>query len=200
MTVEKKKKSFRLGRRGIVFVALILLIFASLEIYTQTYVQVFTLPVVTEENAQSFMQQSARGSPDSFYKMDTYNFSSSGCSWLLVLETLKNTSVPENSAFVDIFKVKQNGSFFVLSTDLVILSVRALSQDAQSSGQFEAMFDGIFNNNNYTIARIDYFSPGPGTYDAVFNLTVGIYQRTLVGLIPKEQVTIPMNTTLCSAE
>jgi hypothetical protein len=197
MSVEKKKtKGFHLGRRRIAFVALILLIFASLEVYAQTYVQIHSLSVVTEENAQSFAQQSIGGS-DSFFKIDTYNFSSSGCRWLLILETLKNTTNPENWAFVDIFKTEQNGSYFVSSIDLLILDVKGQYKNSNEQGEsFDITLDHIFDNSNYTTVRIIYTWFSTGISDAVFNLTVRVYQRTLIGLIPKEQVTIPLNTTI----
>jgi hypothetical protein len=197
MSVEKKKtKGFRLSRRRIAFVALILLIFASLEVYAQTYVQIHSLSVVAEENAQSFAQQSIGGS-DSFYKMDMYNFSSSGCRWLVILETLKNTTNPENNwAFIDIFKTEQNGGFFVSSTDLLILDVRGQYKNANQQWELFDMTLSTFDNNNYTTVRIIYDWFPTGISDAVFNLTVRVYQRTLIGLIPKEQVTIQLNTTI----
>lgn len=149
MSVEKKKtKRFHLGRRRIAFVALTLLIFASLEVYAQTYVQIHSLSVVAEENAQSFAQQSIGGS-DSSYKMDMYNFSSSGCRWLVILETLKNTTNPENNwAFIDIFKTEQNGSFFVSSTDLLILDVRGQYKNANQQRELIDVTLSTFDNDN----------------------------------------------------
>jgi hypothetical protein len=191
---KKKTKGLRLGRRRIAFVALILLIFASLEVYAHTYVQIHSLPVVTEEKIQSYAQRFE--GPDSVYKLDTYTFSSSGCRWLLLWETRKNTSTSENLDFVDIFKVEQNGSFFVINTDLLILDVRDQYKNDYRQGEFGPRLDGIFDYNNYTAVRIAYDWSVVGIYDAVFNLSVRVYQRTLIGLIPKEQVTIPLNATI----
>jgi hypothetical protein len=100
-------------------------------------------------------------------------------------------------AFVEIFKTQQNGSFFVLSTDLLIVDARCQYQNANQQAEFFGMDETTtFDYNNYTTVRMIYSYFTTGLSDVVFNLTVRVYQRTLIALIPEEQVTIPLNTTL----
>ncbi len=49
---------------------------------------------------------------------------------------------------------------------------------------------------NYTAISVYYTLGEQGTYQISFNLHLRIYQRTLLGLIPKEDVTIPINATV----
>ena len=189
---EKKVKVFR--HKKIIAITVTIVVLASLEIYAQTYVQIHVLPVVSEADAQNFAWQEMGGS-NSFYKLNNFTFLSNGCRWLLILETEKNSTVIDQWTFIDIFKIEQNGSFLVYGTDLQILGVTVQYINAPEQG---GIFPTVntFDNNNYTVVRVIYLWSQQGTSGALFNLTVGVYQRTLIGIIPKGQVTIPLNTTL----
>jgi hypothetical protein len=56
--------------------------------------------------------------------------------------------------------------------------------------------DEITYGSNYTAIRIDYELGEIGTYQINFDLQVRVYQRTLLGLIPKEDITIPIDATV----
>jgi hypothetical protein len=196
MVVEKGKTKLVLFRhKRIVAIVLILLVLVSVEVYAQTYVQIINLPVVSEADARNFAWQEIGGS-DSFFKLDNFSFSSSGCCWLLILETEKNATIPtECWAYIDIFKIEQNESFLVFGTDLQILDVTVQYINAPEQGGIFPTVD-TFDYNNHTVVRVIYDWLKQGTSGALFNLTVRVYQRTLIGIVPKEQVTIPLNTTL----
>ncbi len=197
MEKEKKARVALFSHKTIIALTVTILVLASLEIYAQMYVQIHNLPIVSEANAQNFVWQEIEG-PTSFFKLDNFTFSSNGCRWLLILATLKNGTAPTYWTFIYIFKIEQNGSFLVYGTDLQILGVTVQYTNAPEQG---GIFPTVntFDNNNYTVVRVihDWFKLG--TSGALFNLTVGVYQRTLIGIIPKEQVTIPLNTTLTLA-
>jgi hypothetical protein len=171
------------SRKKIALVILILVVLASLEVYAHTYVQVHGLPVVSEAEVQI-----------SFSNLQYYTgnsaFSSSGCRWLV--GWLVRRPAPQNG-YVSFFKTEQNGSYFVLNTDFVVLGLEAKSNNTSS---FSAHMDGIDYESNYTAIRIDYELGEIGTYQINFELHLRIYERTLLGLIPKEDVTIPINATV----
>jgi hypothetical protein len=191
---EKKVKADLFRHKKIIAITVTIVVLASLEIYAQTYVQIHVLPVVSEADAQNFAWQEMGGS-NSFFKLDNFTFSSNGCRWLLILETEKNSTVIDQWTFIDIFKIEQNGSFLVFGTDLQILGVTVQYINAPMQGGISPTVN-TFDNNNYTVVRVIYLWSQQGTCGALFNVTVGVYQRTLIGIIPKEQVTIPLNTTL----
>jgi hypothetical protein len=162
---------------------LILVILVSLEVYGHTYVQIHGLPVVSEEEVQTRFS-------DLLYYTGNSAFSSSGCRWLV--GWLVRRPAPQNG-YVSIFKTEENGSYFVLNTDFVILGLEATSNNTSS---FSAHLDEIDYESNYTAIRIDYELGEIGTYQINFELHLRIYERTLVGLIPREDVTIPINATV----
>jgi len=164
-------------------VALALIIFTSIEVYAHTYVQIHGLPVVSEEEVQ------IRFSNLQYYT-GTSSFSSSGCRWLV--GWLVRRPAPQNG-YVSIFKTKQNGSYFVWDTNFVVLGLEATSNNTSS---FSAHLDEIDYESNYTAIRIDYELGEQGTYQINFELHVRIYERTLLGLIPKEDIAIPINATV----
>jgi hypothetical protein len=192
---EKKVKVDLFRHKKIIAITVTVVVLVSLEIYAQIYVQIHILPVVSEVDAQNFAWQEIGGS-NSFYKLNNFTFLSNGCRWLLILETEKNSTVPTDQwAFINIFKIEQNGSFLVYGTDLQIIGVTVQYINAPEQG---GIFPTVntFDYNNYSVVRVIYDWFQQGTSGALFNLTVGVYQRTLIGIIPKGQVTIPLNTTL----
>jgi len=181
---ENKANVHRFGRRKIALAALLLIIFTSIEVYAHTYVQIHGLPVVSEEEVHRFSisyWQNYTG---------TSTFSSSGCRWLV--GWIVRRPAPQYG-YVDIFKTEQNGSYFVLGTDLLILGLEATSNHTSS---FWAHMDEIDYESNYTDIRIDYELGEIGTYQINFELHVRVYERTLIGLIPKEDVAIPISATV----
>lgn len=180
---ENKTNLRRLGRHKIALVALSVIVFASIEVYAHTYVQIHGLPVVSEEEVQTRFS-------NSLYYTGNSAFSSSGCRWLV--GWLVRRPAPQ-WGYVDIFKTEQNGSYFVLNTDFVVLDVEATSNNTSS---FSAHMDEIDYESNYTAISIDYELGEIGTYQINFTLHVRVYERTLLGLIPKEDVTIPINATV----
>ena len=170
-------------RKKIALVTLILVILASLEIYAHTYVQIHGLPAVSEEEVQ------IKFSNSQYYTGNSY-FSGSGCRWLV--GWLVRRPAPQNG-YVFIFKTEQNGSYFVLSTDFVVSGLEATSNNTSS---FSAHIDKIDYESNYTAIRIDYELWEQGTYQINFVLYLKIYERTLLGLIPKEDIAIPIDATV----
>jgi hypothetical protein len=158
-------------------------ILASLEVYAHTYVQIHSLPVVSEDEVQTQFSNSQ-------YYTGNSSFSSSGCRWLV--GWLVRRPAPQNG-YVSIFKTEQNGSYFVLGTDLLILDLKASSNN---TSYFWAHMDEIDYESNYTAIRINYDLGEIGTYHINFDLHVRVYQRTLLGLIPTEDITIPINATV----
>jgi hypothetical protein len=180
---DAKAKVHLSRRKKIALGVLILVTLVSLEVCAHTYVQIHGLPVVNEEEVQTIFS-------NLLYYTGNSAFSSSGCRWLV--GWLVRRPVPQNG-YVSIFKTEQNGSYFVLNTDFVILGLEATSNNTSS---FSAHMDEIDYESNYTAIRIDYELGEIGTYQINFELHLRIYERTLVGLIPKEDVTSPINATV----
>ena len=180
---ENKVNVHRFGRRKVALIALLLIIFTSIEVYAHNYVQMHGLSVVSEEEVQTEFS-------NLLYYTGNSAFSSSGCRWLV--GWLVRRPAPQNG-YVTIFKTEQNGSYFVLNTDFVILGVEATSNNTSS---FSAHLDEIDYERNYTAIRIDYELGEQGTYQINFTLHFRVYERTLLGLIPKEDITIPINATV----
>jgi len=180
---ENKTNLHRFGRRKIALIASALIIFTSIEVCAHVYVQIHGLPVVSEEEVQTRFL-------DSRYYTGSSAFSSSGCRWLV--GWLVRRPAPQNG-YVYIFKTEQNGSYFVLSTDFVVLGLEATSNNTSS---FSAHMDEIIYESNYTAIRIDYELGEQGTYQINFELHLRVYERIPLGLIPKEDIEIPINATV----
>jgi hypothetical protein len=179
---ENKAKVHRFGRRKTALAALLLIIFTSTVVYAHVYVQIHSLPVVTEEDVHRFSNWQ--------YYTGTSTFSSTGCRWLV--GWIVRRPAPQ-FGYVDIFKIEQNGSYFVLGTDISVLGLEATSNHTSN---FWARMDEIDYESNYTDIRIDYEFGEIGTYQINFELHVRVYERTLLGLVPKEDVSIRMNATI----
>jgi len=154
----------------------------AVEVYAHTYVPIHGLPVVTEEAVHRFLDwQNPTGG---------YTVSQSGCRWFI--GWIIRRPIPR-FGYIYIFKVEQNGSLLVLQKDLHILE---LTSTSNNTGNFVATVDEISYAGNYTSIRIDYDFGEIGTYQVSLSLRVNVYERTLVGLIPKEEVTIPINALI----
>lgn len=173
---------FRFINKRLAVVVLILVIFMLLDVYAHTYVQIHSLSVVTEEEIHSFLDwQNPTG---------TYTFSKSGCRWFV--GWIIRRPAPR-FGYVYIFKIEQNGSLFALQKDLLILE---LTSTSNNTGNFFAHLDEIYYAGNYTNISIDYDFGEIGTYQISLSLHVRVYERTLLGLIPQEEITIPINVTI----
>ena len=184
METKKKVTTLRINRRLIAISALIIAALVILEIYAHTYIELHHLPTITETEAFKL-------SPSNYTA--TYTFTSSGGRWL-TLWKIEKPSPSVNFAWVYLFKIEQNGSFFIPNIDLVILELKPTSNS--TGGHFWAEIDGILYESNRTIIRIQFYLGEIGTYQIDFGLRVKIYEETLLGLIPKEEIKIPMNATL----
>jgi len=179
---KKKTKMGSFSNKRIAVIIVILVTFTSLEVYAHTYVQIHDLIVVTEEDARKFLTwQDPTG---------TYKFSKSGCRWFI--GWIIRRPAPQ-FGYVYIFKIEQNGSFLVSYKDLLILGLEVTSNITDN---FLAHLDEIYYASNHTEIRIDYNFGEIGTYQISLGLHVRVYERTLLGLIPQEKVTIPMNATI----
>jgi hypothetical protein len=180
---EAKAKTHLSARKKIALVVLILVILVSLEVFAHTYVQIHSLPVVSEEEVQTIFS-------NPLYYTGSSAFSSNGCRWLI--GWLVRKPAPQNG-YVSIFKTEQNGSYFVLNTDFAVLGLEATSNNTSS---FSMTIYEIIYESNYTAIRIDYELGEQGTYQINFELHLRVYERTLLGLIPKEDIAIPINATV----
>ncbi|MDH5448897.1 MAG: hypothetical protein OEY24_04185 [Candidatus Bathyarchaeota archaeon] len=184
METKRKATTLRINRRLIAILALIIATLGILEIYAHTYVELHHLSTITEAEALKL-------SPSNYTA--TYTFMSSGGRWL-TLWKIEKPLPSVNYAWVYLFKIEQSRSFFIPNIDLVIPELRPTSNS--TGGHFWAEIDGILYESNRTIIRIQYHFGEIGTYQIDFGLRVKIYEETLLGLLPKEEIKIPMNTTL----
>jgi hypothetical protein len=170
---EKGTSVHHFSHRKIAVVALMLVVLTSVEVYAHTYVQISSLSLVTEDEVHTFANYTG-----------TYTFSRSGCRWLVGW-----IRTAPQFGYVDIFKIEQNGSLFVLRTDLLILGLEA---PLNSMGRPAANLSETYYASNYTDLRITY----DNSNQTGFDLHVRVYEETLIGLIPQEDVTIPINATV----
>jgi hypothetical protein len=173
-------------RQKIGIIVLILVTLVSIEVYAHYYVQVSALPVLTEEEAlkQLAIYQWWNG---------TYAFVSNGGSWFVVWR-IPRTMPSENFANFFIFKIGQNSSIGVLRTDLQVLKPSPTSNS--TAGCFVPFSAEISDEGNYTAIVIPFDVGWVGTYKVDFDIHVRVYQETLLGLVPKEDIELPMNVTL----
>jgi hypothetical protein len=181
--MEKKAKTHRLNRKVIAIATLIILVLILLEVYAHTYVTLYRLPVLAEDEALKIP----------YYCNGTYTFSSNGASWLFVSQISRPTP-SLNHAYLYMFKTEQNGNVLVSNIDLVILGLNPTSNS--TGGYFIAEMDEVTYENNYTVVNVSYDIGQIGTYLVDFGLRVKVYQETILGLIPKEETRIPMNATI----
>ena len=183
LQTEKEANLHRFFRRRIVLVAFSVIILVSVEVYAHTYVSLHGLPVVSEEEVKTEFSNPQ-------YYTGSSALASDGCRWLV--GWLVRRPAP-SAGYVSIYKTQQNGSLFALSTDLLILDLEATSNN---TNYFWAHMDKIDYESNYTTIRIDYELGEMGTYQIDFALHVRVYERTLLGLILKEDITIPIKATV----
>lgn len=182
-SMDKKRPVHRVNRKMVTISGLLILALVLLEFLAHNYVQVIHLPVIAEEKAVKLIP---------FYHNYTYTFSSEGARWLVALR-IKNASGGRSPADVYLFKVEQNASFLVQRIDLLVLGIRAISN---VTGAIMANMDDIINSGNYTVVQIRYDVSFSGIFQVDFGLLVRVYQETLLGLIAKDEIRVPVNITL----
>lgn len=184
METGRNGRTLRISRKLIAILALIIAVFVILEIYAHNYVKIHHLATITEAEALKL-------SPSNY--TSTYTFTSSGGRWL-ILWKIEKPSPSANYAWVYLFKIEQNSSFFVRSVDLIIPELQPTSNS--TGGYFWAEIDDILYLSNRTIIRIQHHFGEIGAYQIDFGLRVKTCEATLLGLLPREEIKIPMNTTL----
>ncbi len=169
--------------RKVALGVLILAICVVLEVYAHFYVEMHVLSVVTEEEAMKLSPAQHTG---------TYTFSGSGCRWLVVWR-IDEVSPSVNYGWVYMFKIEQNKSPWVIDKGW---SPFKLETESNNTVMFWAELDAVLYEANRTTLRIEYDFGKIGTYEINLTLVSKIYERTIVGLLPKEDVRIPISVTL----
>jgi hypothetical protein len=176
------------NRKIAALIIVVVLIVVPVEIYAHTYVEIHGLRVLTEDDALKLLP---------FLKYDLYTvnctLSSSGCQWLFVWE-IGMPKVSFGFAYVHIFKIGQNASFFVQGIDLAKFKLESTTNE--SDGWLEVQMRDISYDDNQTTLTVVYYFGRPGSYEVYFGLHAEVYEETLFGIFPKEEIIIPMTTTL----
>jgi hypothetical protein len=181
---EKDNSGFHVNPKLAIVTVLLLLTVVSLEIYAHLYVSVHQLPVLTEDEAFNFVSSPYNGSR---------TFSGSGVRWLAVWR-ISQVTPSANFAYVYLFKIEQKGSFLVQSTDVAILGVEPLSNT--TGGNFHANINEVIAKVSCIIIKIVYEFGKVGIYHVDFGLRVKVYDKTLLGYLPKEEINVPIEATI----
>jgi hypothetical protein len=178
----------RVTRRLLALLTLLvtLVAFIIVEVYAHSYVR--SLPVISKEEAFNLVYFYSNGSKE-------FSHSVHGCTvrWLAIWSIKKPTS-SLNYAYIHLFKIKQNSSFLVQSLEIIPVALRATANNSNS--YFHAWLDEVIQEDNYTFVRISYDFGKIGTYNVDFALVVKIYEKTLLGYLPLEEVKIPIQESL----
>jgi len=181
---EKDNSGFHVNRRLAILIVLVLLTIVSVEIYAHLYVSVHRLPPLAEDEAFNLAPSPYNGSQ---------TFSGSGARWLAIYKVNKPTP-SANFAYVYLFKIEQNGSFLVQSIDIAICGLEPSSNATGSN--FHANIDEVIYETNCIIIKIIYEFGKVGTYHVDFGLRVKVYNKTLLGYLPKEETKVPIELTI----
>lgn len=182
--LERKKGCNKSRITGRIVVIIILGVLAAVLIaYAHFYVSVHHLPSLTEDEALKLV---------SFQYNGSYTFFGSGARWLAVWRITQPTP-SANFAYVYLFKTEQNISLFVQSTDLIILR---LASSNTTDSNFHAEINEVIPQTNYIVIKIEYEFGKKGTYHVNLSLHVKVYEKTLLGYLPKEEIQIPIEATV----
>jgi hypothetical protein len=102
-------------------------------------------------------------------------------------------STSMNYGYISIFKVEQNKSLFTLNTDLVVLKLEPRSNNSE---WLSTELDEVLYESNRTDASIKYYFGEIGTYQIDFGLVVQVYEETLLATLLREEIRIPLETTI----
>jgi hypothetical protein len=178
----------RITRRLLALLTLLisLVAFVIVEVYAHSYVH--SPPVISKEEAFNLVYFYSNGSKE-------FTHSTHGCTvrWLAIW-SIKKPTPSLNYAHVYLFKTEQNNSFLVQSLEIIPVALRATANNSNS--HFHAWLDEVFQEDNYTEVIITYDFGEIGTYDVDFGLVVKIYEKTLLGYLPLEEVKIPIEESL----
>lgn len=182
MKTNERLKKRRINRKLVALILSVFLVLVLVETYAHFYVHIRDLPVLNREEALKLV---------SCYNGSS-TFSSSGASWFVVWR-IQRPNYSLNFAYIYLFKIKQNKTLFIQNIDVKILGLKATSNN---TGNLYAKIDDIFYKSNYTIVRIRYDLGEIGTYQIDFGLLVKIYEETIFGFLPKEEIRIPIKVTV----
>ena len=178
----------RVSRRLLALLTLLitLVAFIIVEVYAHSYIR--SLPAISKEEASNFVYFYSNGSKE-------FSHSMHGCTvrWLAIWSINKPTP-SVNHARIYLFKIEQNSSFLVQSLEVIPVALRATANNPNS--QFHAWLDEVFQEDNYTEVIIEYDFGETGTYNVDFGLVVKIYEQTLLGYLPLEEVKISIEELL----
>jgi len=181
---SKIRRFFR--KKKVVATFIVVFAFFLSEIYAHNYVYVHSLPVLTEEQAFDELRRGA------WSWNGTYEFSSSSCRWLVVWK-LPGLTSEINYFHVFIFKIYQSSSLWIQRTDLAVWS----HPTSNCSGCYGVAYTVPISYGEYIGLDIPYITEtGPGTYEIDLGVRVRIYQETLLGLLPQDEIALPINATV----
>jgi hypothetical protein len=182
------QRDLRVTRRLLALLTLLitLVAFIIVEVYAHSYVR--GLPVISEEEALDLVYFCSNGSKE-------FSYTIHGCTvrWRAIWSINKPTS-SVNYARIYLFKIEQNSSFLVQSLEIIPVALRATANNSNS--HFHAWLDEVFQEDNYTEVIITYDFGEIGTYNVDFGLVVKIYEKTLLGYLPLEEVKVPIEESL----
>lgn len=178
----------RVTRRLLALLTLLvtLIAFIIIEVYAHSYVH--SLLVISKEEAFNLAYFYSNGSKEFSHTMH-------GCTvrWLAIWRINKPTP-SVNYAYIHLSKIEQNSSFLVQSLEIIPVALRATANNSNS--YFHAWLDEVVQEDNYTEAIIGYDFGKIGTYNVDFGLVVKIYEKTLLGYLPLEEIKIPIEESL----
>ena len=178
----------RVTRRLLALLTLLitLVAFVIVEVYAHSYV--CSLPVTSKEEAFNLLYFYPNGSKEVTHRTH-------GCTvrWLAIW-SINRPTPSVNHARIYLFKIEQNSSFLVQSLEIIPVALRATANNSNS--HFHAWLDEVFQEDNYTEVIITYDFGEIGTYNVDFGLVVKIYEKTLLGYLPLEEVRIPIEESL----
>ncbi|UCE95128.1 MAG: hypothetical protein JSV51_05140 [Candidatus Bathyarchaeota archaeon] len=175
-------KMCQTGHKYIILVSLVLGVLL-LETYAHTYISIHQLPQLSENEALKLVP---------FYYNGSTTFHGSCGRWLAIWQGDK-PKPSTNLAYIYLFKTEQNSSLLVQSTDVVVLGIEPMSNSSVSD--FSAYISNIFYESEYILVGISYEFGSIGTYEIDFGLRVKVYDKTLLGFLPKEEIRISTKIT-----
>lgn len=171
-----RMRSFRRKLIVIVLCAILIVVAFSFEAYAHSYVKIHNLKVVNSEEALTV--------PYSYNQSVT--FSMDGAEWLILFYNPSYYTVPMY-AYLDIFKIAENTSFFVQGINIVPINELSTSNPEGTNDDPHYYYASVYNN--ITEVAIPYIAFA-GSYVVNFAVTFKVYETTLLGVFSVNQKTI----------
>lgn len=170
------------SKKAIIAVAALLAIIL-LEAYAHQYVQPYFPPVTSQEKAYLF-----QNTPENA----NYTFSYGNSQWLVKLYLGKvSTFCPVS---IGIFKISENSSLTNPATGILISNIQIDDSNPDVTSFFRTHGTTSCESNGVYIRDVVIF-PSNGTYTFTYNIQIEFYLNSAIGMIPKGELTIPINTT-----